>query len=149
MAQLALETGSPGEAQRILEKGFAKGVFTEQRVKDRNQRLLESAKKAAATDQASLPKIEREAESAPNGAKFVGLGVAYFGYGQYDKAADALTKGLSKGSVKNEAQARLLLGIAQLKAGHKEDAVKSFHAVKGDPALERLASLWNLHAKQA
>ena len=149
MAQLALETGSPGEAQRVLEKGFAKGVFTEQRVKDRNQRLLESAKKAAATDQASLPKIEREAESAPNGAKFVGLGVAYFGYGQYDKAADALTKGLSKGDVKNEAQARLLLGIAQLKAGHKEDAVKSFHAVKGDPALERLASLWNLHAKQA
>jgi tetratricopeptide (TPR) repeat protein len=149
MAQLALETGSPGEAQRILEKGFAKGVFTEQRVKDRNQRLLESAKKTAATDQASLPKIEREAQSAPDGNKYVGLGLAYYGYGQYDKAADALAKGLSKGGVKNEAQARLLLGIAQLKAGHKEDAVKSFHSVKGDPALERLASLWNLHAKQA
>jgi hypothetical protein len=27
--------------------------------------------------------------------------------------------------------------------------VKSFHAVKGDPALERLANLWTLHAKQA
>jgi hypothetical protein len=42
-----------------------------------------------------------------------------------------------------------LLGIAQLKAGHKEDATKSFHAVKGDPSLERLANLWSLHAKQA
>ncbi len=40
-------------------------------------------------------------------------------------------------------------GIAQLKAGHKDDAVKTFNAVKGDPALERLANLWSLHAKQA
>ena len=35
MAQLALEQGSPGEAQHVLEKGFQKGVFTDQRVKDR------------------------------------------------------------------------------------------------------------------
>jgi tetratricopeptide (TPR) repeat protein len=149
MAQLALEAGSPGEAQHILEKGFAKGVFTDQRAKERNQRLLESAKKAAATDQASLAKVEREADAATNGTKLVGLGLAYLGYGQYDKAVDAISKGLSKGGVKDEAQARLLLGIAQLKAGHKDDATKSFHAVKGDPSLERLANLWTLHAKQA
>jgi tetratricopeptide (TPR) repeat protein len=149
MAQLALEAGSPGEAQRILERGFAKGVFTDQRVKERNQRLLESAKKAAATDQASLPRIEKEADAAATGAKNVGVGLAYLGYGQYDKAADDISKGLSKGGLRNEAEARLLLGIAQLKAGHKDDAVKSFHAVKGDPSLERLANLWTLHAKQA
>ena len=149
MAQLALEAGSPGEAQRILEKGFAKGVFTDQRAKERNQRLLESAKKAAATDQASLAKVEKEAETAKTGTKSVGLGLAYLGYGQYDKAADAISKGLDKGGVKDEAQARLLLGIAQLKGGHKEEATKSFHAVKGDPSLERLANLWTLHAKQA
>lgn len=149
MAQLALEAGSPGEAQHILEKGFAKGVFTDQRAKERNQRLLESAKKAAATDQAGLAKVEKEAETAKTGAKSVGLGLAYLGYGQYDKAADAISKGLDKGGVKDEAQARLLLGIAQLKGGHKEEATKSFHAVKGDPSLERLANLWTLHAKQA
>jgi len=149
MAQLALEAGSPGEAQRVLEKGFAKGVFTDARAKAKNQRLLESAKKAAATDQASLQRIEKEAEAAPNGAKNVGLGLAYFGYGQYDKAADALGKGLAKGGLRNESEARLLLGIAQLKSGHKDDATKSFHEVKGDPSLERLANLWSLHAKQA
>jgi hypothetical protein len=27
MAQLALEAGSPGEAQKVLEKGFAANVF--------------------------------------------------------------------------------------------------------------------------
>jgi len=149
MAQLALEAGSPGEAQHILEKGIAKGVFTDPRAKAKNQRLLESAKKAAATDQANLPKIEKDADAAPNGAKNVGVGLAYLGYGQYDKAVDEISKGLAKGGLRNETEARLLLGIAQLKAGHKEDATKSFHAVKGDPSLERLANLWSLHAKQA
>src|SRR6267143_1666849 len=111
MAQLALEAGSPGEAQRVLEKGIGKGVFTDPRAKAKNQRLLESAKKAAATDQASLQRIEKEADAAPTGAKNVGLGLAYLGYGQYDKAADALGKGLAKGGLRNESEARLLLGI--------------------------------------
>jgi tetratricopeptide (TPR) repeat protein len=148
MAQLALEAGSPGEAETVLQKGFDKNIFTDKLTKDRNQRLLENAKKAAANDQASLPKQEKEADSAATGAKNVGVGLAYLGYGQYDKAVDELSKGLSKGGVKDEAQARLLLGIAQLKAGHKDDAVKSFHDVKGDASLERLANLWSLHAKQ-
>ena len=149
MAQLAMEQGSPGEAQHILEKGFQKGIFADQRTKDKNQRLLDQAKKAAVADQASLPKIEKDADAAPTGDKDVGVGLAYLGYQQYDKASDLLSKGLSKGGVKSEPEAHLLLGIAQLKAGHKDDAVKSFHAVKGDPALERLANLWTLHAKQA
>jgi tetratricopeptide (TPR) repeat protein len=149
MAQLAMEQGSPGEAQHILEKGFQKNIFPDQRTKDKNQRLLEQAKKAAVADQASLPKIEKDADAAPTGDKDVGVGLAYLGYQQYDKATDLLSKGLTKGGVKSEPEAHLLLGIAQLKAGHKDDAVKSFHAVKGDPALERLANLWTLHAKQA
>jgi tetratricopeptide (TPR) repeat protein len=149
MAQLAIEQGSPGEAQHVLEKGFQKNVFADQRTKDKNQRLLESAKKAAAADIASLPKIEKEADAAATGDKDVGVGFAYLGYQQYDKAVDLLSKGLAKGGVRSEPEAHLLLGIAQLKAGHKDDAVKSFHAVKGDPTLERLANLWGLHAKQA
>jgi tetratricopeptide (TPR) repeat protein len=149
MAQLAIEAGSPGEAVTTLERAMAKNIFTDQRTKERNQRLLEAAKKSAAADQASLAKVEKEAEAAPTGAKSVGVGLAYLGYGQYDKAADEISKGLTKGGVKDEAQARLLLGIAQLKAGHKDDAVKSFHSVKGDPSLERLANLWSLHARQA
>jgi hypothetical protein len=149
MAQLAIEQGSPGEAEHILEKGFQKGVFTDPRIKDKNQRLLDSAKKTAAADEASLPKTEQEAKSSATGDKAVGVGFAYMGYEKYDKATDLLAAGLSKGGVKSEPEARLLLGIAQLKAGHKDDAVKSFHEVKGDRLLERLANLWSLHAKQA
>jgi|HubBroStandDraft_3_1064219.scaffolds.fasta_scaffold46385_3 uncharacterized phage infection (PIP) family protein YhgE len=149
MAQLALEAGSPGEAQSTLQKAFQKNIFADKLTADRNQRLLDNAKKAATTDQATLPRLEKEADAAPTGAKNVGVGLAYLGYGQYDKAADEINKGLTKGGVKDEAQARLLLGIAQLKSGHKDDALKSFKSVKGDPTLERLANLWSLHAKAA
>jgi len=149
MAQLAIEQGNPGEAQRILEKGLQKGVFADPRTKDKNTRLLESAKKAAQTDQASLPKVEKDADASATGDKNVGVGLAYLGYQQWDKALDQLNKGVTKGGVRNDAEARLLLGIAQLKSGKKDDAVKSFKAVKGDANLERLAELWSLHAKQA
>jgi tetratricopeptide (TPR) repeat protein len=149
MAQLAIEAGSPGEAVQVLEKGFAKNVFGDQREKDRNQRLLDSAKKQASIDQASLGKLASEAASSKTGDRDVALGVAYLGYQQYDKATDALKGGLMKGGVKNEPEARLLLGIAELKAGHKDEASQAFRQVKGDPTLERLANLWTLHARQA
>ena len=148
MAELALDAGSPGDAQSVLEKAQSRNVFTDQRSKDRSQRLLDSAKKRAAADQAGLPKLEKEADAATTGDKNFAAGRAYLGYGQYDKAVDQLSKALSKGGLKNEADARLTLGIAQLKAGQKDDALKTFKAVKGDPALERLASLWGIHATQ-
>jgi tetratricopeptide (TPR) repeat protein len=149
MAQLAIEQGSPGEAQKILEKGFQKNVFTDARSQDKNKRLLASAQKAADADKATLAKTGTEADAAATGDKDVGVGLAYLGYNQYDKAAEFLDKGLKKGSVKNEAEARLLLGIAQLKSGKKDDAMKSFKQVKGDANLERIANLWSLRAKQA
>ena len=149
MAQIAMDQGSPGEAQRILEKGFQKNVFADQRSKDKNTRLLEAAKKQVATDKTQLPNLEKDADAAPTGDKDVGVGRAYLGYAQYDKAVELLAKGLKKGGLKSEPEAHLLLGIAELKAGHKDEAVKAFHQVKGDPALERIANLWGLRAKQA
>lgn len=149
MAQLAIEQGSPGEAQRILEKGFANNVFVEERAKASNTRLLESAKKQAAADKAALAKLEKDAAAAKTGDADMALGLAYLSYEQPEKAAEALNRALTKGGLKNEAEARLLLGIAQLRAGKKDEATKAFESVKGNPTYERLANLWNLHAKQA
>ena len=148
MAQLAMDAGSPGEAQRALQRGFDKNVFTDQRTKDKAQRLLDKAKQKSAADQPTLDKASKEADAAPGGAKNAGMGLAYLGYGQYDKAVDQYTKAITKGNLHNATETQLMLGIAELKAGHKDDAVKAFKAVKGDPILERLASLWVLHARQ-
>lgn len=149
MAQLAMDQGSPGEAERILEKGFEKNVFPDARMQSKNKRLLASAKHQAAGDLATLAKMDKDAAAAPTGAKDVSVGLAYLSYQQYDKAIAAFNRGLAKPGVTSEPEARLLLGIAQLEGGHKDDAIKSFKSVKGDPKLERLANLWNLHARQA
>lgn len=145
-AQLALERGSAGEAQAVLEKGFANKIFAEGRDVERNKRLLDSAKKQAAADQAALAKKASDAAAGAAGDADVSLGLAYMGYQQYDKAVEAINRGLSK-PVQNAADARLSLGIAELRAGRKDDARKTFKAVKGDPTLERLANLWTLHSQ--
>jgi hypothetical protein len=147
MAQLALDAGSPGEAVAVLNKGFADNAFTDQADKNRNQHLLDSAKKQAALDQPTLAKTEADAGAAAGGDRLVGVGIGYFGYGDYDKAAKDISAGLAKGATKDPEDARLLLGIAQFKAGSKDDAVKTFKAVQGDPTLVRVASLWALHVK--
>ncbi len=149
MAGLCLDGGSPGEAQKVLQRGLDRNAFNDQRTKDRAQRMLEAAKKRAASDQGALVKLEQEANGAATGDKNAAVGRAYLGYEQYDKAIDQLQKALSKGVSKDEPRDRLLLGVAQLKGGHKDDAIKTFKSVKGDPALERLAGLWVLHSKSA
>ncbi len=100
-----------------------------------------------AADQPTLAKTEADAASAPNGDKLVGVGIAYYGYGDYAKAAKDLADGIAKGPTKDAQDARLLLGIAQYKAGSKDEAVQTFRSVKGDPTLERLAALWVLRVK--
>jgi tetratricopeptide (TPR) repeat protein len=147
-AQLAIEAGSPGEAQQIIEKGMQENIFPDSRTKGKAQRLLADAQRAAKRDQATLGKNAQEAARASNGQQDVGLGLAYYGYQQYDKAIQALTQGIAKGGLKSTGEAQLLLGIAQLKAGNKDAALKSFKSVKGDPTLERLATLWSLRARQ-
>lgn len=147
MAQLAIEQGTPGEAVTVLEKAFAKNIFTDEREKDKNQRLLDAAKKSAAADQAALAKLEGEAAKAKTGGADAGLGKGYLSYGQYDKAAAALQRGLTKGGLSDASEARLLLGIAQLKSGSKGDAIKTFSSLKGDAKYGRLAGLWAIHAQ--
>lgn len=147
MAQLAIEAGTPGEAQKVLDQGFAANIFTDPRVKERNQRLMDAAKKAAAADLASLPKIEAEAKAAKTGDLDVALGSGYLSHGMNDKALEALTRGIGKGGLKNPAEAGILLGIAQLRTGNKGDAQKTFKGVKSaDATWARIAKLWALNA---
>ena len=147
MANTAMTRGSPGDAQHALQMGTDAGLLTGSKSAEA-QKLTAEARKAAATDQTSLPRVEQDANAAATGVKNGGAGLAYLGYQQYDKAVDQLSKAISKGGLKSEADTRLNLGIAQLKSGHKDDAVKTFQGVHGSPALERLASLWVIHSKQ-
>ncbi len=146
MAQLAIEMGVPGDAVKVLEKGFANKVLESEDVA-RRRSLLQEAKAAAQTDQKALASLETEAKAAKTGEADVGLGTAYLSYDQYDKAAEALGRGLQKGGVKRPDEAQLLLGAALLKLNQQDNAVKAFEAVPDTSKYGRVANLWELYAK--
>ena len=147
MAQLALDQGSPGEAVSTLTNAFAANAFADAAEKNRNQHLLDSAKKSAASDQPTLAKLEADGTTAASGDKLVGVGIGYFSYGDYAKASKDIAAGLDKGMAKDSTDARLILGISQFKAGDKDSAIKTFQSVKGDPTDARLAELWIIRTK--
>jgi hypothetical protein len=148
MAELALDQGYPGEAQAILEKAFAQRIFTEQRDKDRYQHLLDGVKQRASADVAQLGTSEKDAAAAPSGDAYLRIGASYLSYGQNDKALAAITKGVDKGNLKSPDEARLLLGIAKLRARNATEAERDFDKVSlsSNTAYARLGRLWALHA---
>jgi tetratricopeptide (TPR) repeat protein len=145
MAQIALDEGLPGEAQFILEQAFTNKLFKEQRDIDKNTRLLNLAKTTAAKDKAGLAAKEAAAKAAATGDADVQLGAAYLGYGENEKALEALRRGISKGKLTNADEAGILLGIANLRTNNKADAAKAFRTVKTDPTMTRIAKLWLLN----
>jgi tetratricopeptide (TPR) repeat protein len=149
MAQLAMGQGLPGEAQSIIEKGTAKGVFKEAREKGVATRLLGEAKTAVELDKSTLPKQDAAARAKPTGDSDVKLGAAYLSYGENEKAIEALQRGIAKSGVKNPDEAGLLLGIAYLRANKKAEATTAFGTVTKDPSLTRIAKLWLLKAGAA
>ncbi|MFZ9708827.1 MAG: tetratricopeptide repeat protein [Steroidobacteraceae bacterium] len=147
MAQLALERGLPGEAQSVLEQGVAAGLFTSPSAAELSKRLLASAKTQATADRPVLARQERESATNKNGQVDVRIGQAFMSYGQYAEAIKAIERGLGKGNVRNVPDARLSLGIAQLRAGQKDVAAATFKTVEGDELMRRIARLWGLRAR--
>ena len=147
MAQRAIEMNIPAEAQKTLEAAFAKKAFTEKRDIDRNTRLLNAAKERAAASKAGVAKQERDAAAGKSGDADLAVGQVHLSLGDSASAVKAIQRGIAKGNVTNVAEAQLVLGIAQLRAGNKAEASKAFKAVKGDADLERVAKLWALRAQ--
>jgi len=146
-AQIALDQGNPGEAYAFMQVAQSKNLFSEQRDKDRAQRVTDMAKTRAAADRASMAKNEQVANGLPSGDLLVSLGAAYIGFGEADKAEGLISRGITKGNLKYADEANLLLGIAQLKQKKSDDARKAFGKVPADSKYSRLAKLWALRAR--
>ncbi|MFZ9708826.1 MAG: hypothetical protein ACO3CV_04195 [Steroidobacteraceae bacterium] len=148
LAQRALERGLANEAQKALETAFGRNAFKDKRDIDRNTRLLNSAKQRAASERAGLAKADRDAAAGKDGNADLRVGQSYLSFGQFPQAVAAIERGIAKGNVTNPAEAQLILGIAQSKAGNKAAAARAFRAVKTDDAdLNRVTKLWSLRAQ--
>ena len=145
MAQLAIQAGVPGEAVKVLELGFQNKLLETEDV-PRRKALLDESRASAQNDQKSLAGLETEAKSAKTGQADVALGSAYLSYDQYDKAAEALRRGIAKGGVKRPDEAQITLGRALLKVNQPEEALKAFAAIPDASKFARVANLWEIYA---
>jgi tetratricopeptide (TPR) repeat protein len=148
-AQLANNFGYPGEALSVLDAGYSKGILGTSASKDREDRLKATIQKLADADKAALPALDKKARAAATGQDDVSLGEAYYGYGRYQEAIEALERGIKKGGLKKPDQAQLALGISYLRAGQAEKARAEFKKVPSDSEYDRIADLWILHSANA
>lgn len=138
-ADTALGRGFPGEAQLAVNAGIAAGML------DASKPLVKELKSLADSkvkeDKASLPGLEREIKG--NARIAMGTADAYYGYGDYAKAATIYRMAVGAPNV-DQSTANLRLGASLAMAGDKAGAAEAFKAVKGG-AREALAALWMAH----
>lgn len=141
-AEKLLNQGSPGEALEVLDAGVAAGVL---KPSDTLKSLLDQAKPAAAEDRKATPALDKEARAKQNGEMDVKLGLGYIGQRQYEKAVEAISRGLQPGrvaKVKRVDESQLLLGYALYKLGRLEEARAAFTEAAKDPRAAELVTLW-------
>jgi tetratricopeptide (TPR) repeat protein len=142
-ADTALVGGSPGEAQRALERGMKEGIVPNAGT---NQQALQEAKTAVAADKKSLPAEAVAAEKNPKGEVGVKVGLGFYSTGDYEQAVAVTRKGIAKGGVQRLDDANLLLGAALVELGRTDEARAAFDAaVAAAPAgslTARIAKLW-------
>lgn len=137
LAEAANSKGLPGEAKAVIEAGVAAKAVNP--TAPGFKELLAAASGKIEQDRASLPGLEKKAMAESNGKLALATGDAYYGYGEYAKAAALYRAALEKGGVDaNLVNTRL--GMALALAGQKAEAEAALKAVSGPRA--DLAGYW-------
>jgi ADP-ribosylglycohydrolase len=126
-----------GEKRALLETAIAKGVIDRSKVAKDLAQTIADAKK----DEPILPTVEK---SSKDSKSLASVAEAYYGYGRYDDAARAAQKAVEAGGP-YAAEGKLILAMSQVKLGNEAAAKVTLTGFQGDPALSRVAELWNLY----
>jgi len=147
MAQLLGDAALPGEAQMVLEKLMSTSGVLKDEHRERTTRLLNAMKSRADADKQGLPALEAEAITNPAGQLDVKLGEVYFGAGDYQDAATAISRGLGKTQINRLDEAYVYLGRDWVARNKPAEAGKAFEQLKTVPNISpRVLRLWNLYA---
>jgi hypothetical protein len=149
MAQLAIQAGFPGEAKKVVDQGFAKGVLGAGTEAARHKRLADMAVKTAADDQKGLAQSESAAHATKDGNGLVNTGFNYVLLGQNDKGLALMEQGIRRGGLKRPDDALLHFGIAYSMAGHKDKARQVLKSIQAPDGTADLARLWLIHLARA
>lgn len=149
MADFAVNSSLAGEGEKVIQQAIAGKVCPAKPDQDRLQRMMNAATRVIAEEKGKMAKLDADARAAKTGELDVTLGSQHFGFGDYPKAIEAFSRGIGKGGLKYPADAQLTLGVAQLRAGNKAEALKTFNSIKSDdPLMQRIVRLWVLYAQK-
>jgi tetratricopeptide (TPR) repeat protein len=136
-AFLASEADSAGEARAVIDEAIAA------RQVDPNKPLFKEIipvlKANRELQREGLPAVEANALANPAARLAMRVANAYYGYGEYAKAAELYRAALTKSGVDANV-ANLRLGMALARAGDKAGATAALNAVTGPRA--ELAKYW-------
>lgn len=144
LADLYAKAGLPGEASKVLEAGYAKGMLGKGAQAGEHGKFRTAMAKAAADDRqalagaASRPPAVDTARAAGN--TFT-TGLALVGNGQADKGLELMKAALG-GPLADPAQARLQYALALHQAGRAAEAQEQLKAISSPDPLALLARLW-------
>jgi hypothetical protein len=144
MAQLALQAGFPAEAMKVIDQGYKSGALGTGADAERHKRLKDLATKSLAESEKSIEQSEADANASKEGTDMLKVGYAYVTMGKGDKGLNLMTQGIKKDSLKHPDDAKLHLGIAQLQAGKKSEAIQTLKSVRGNDGTADLARYWVL-----
>lgn len=151
LAELAIITSFPGEAQSILSAAEEADMLEAEG--GRGARLISMAAERVATHQQQMAGAVSAAQSDASGFVGMKLAQAYNSYGQYEEAEAAARAALAKGLTGANLQlAQIALGRALLGQGENEAAVAEFNRVEGyadNNGNAVIARLWSIYARQA
>ena len=108
---------------------------------------LPEQKSDATPQEAESTQQEPESNEARGGTLDVRLGELYYGFGDYQKAVDAITRGLQKHPGAHLDDAYVYLGLAEQKLDNTAEARRAFARLTNVPNINpRILRLWTLYA---
>jgi tetratricopeptide (TPR) repeat protein len=145
MATITSKAGYPGETVAFLEHGMARGTV---KASDKAGAQLASARTKANADKASLAAFDAQARARKTGEYDVKVAETYFGYGRYAEAEEAAQRAMTKGGMKDPAEAQMVLGMSLAREGKNADAAATFAKVAGSANDQKIAHLWTLYVQR-
>jgi tetratricopeptide (TPR) repeat protein len=139
MANLALKAGLPAEAASIVGAAYSAGLMGKGSDAASHQKLRQQIQQRLNEDEKAMPALEKSAKDAN---ALASLADVYASKQKWDQAQLNYSKALAMGGLRREAETRLHAGIVLSKAGQKDEALKMWDSVQGDPTAVELAQLW-------
>ena len=143
-ADEVLRAGFPVEALEVLESAFATGLMGAGPKAARQQALRKKVQDLAAEDRRAGA-ASAQSPKSPDAQATVGYNEVLLG--RSDAGLALMQQALANPTLRDAEHWRLRLGVAQMRAGRRAEAMATMQAVRAEDGSATLARLWRIHAE--